>query len=249
MIGIFSTLRTNNESGFTIIETMIALSIFIVVLLLVTVSISGYFTTFYRSIVVSDSQNIIQNVSNTVEQAVQYSNSLPVFTEPSGDNPGTLCVGNEEFVFNLGEEVPADTSNALYELPVAAGGVCTPNPTPLTGGNSLLGDHYRLITFSVLPIPPPVQVGSPTTAQEWTVDIKIAYTSGGGLQGDGDSLLCSTSIAGGSPGNCNPSAANLPSADYLPAANLEASIICKPTIEAQFCDTEELQSIVESRLN
>jgi hypothetical protein len=117
---------------------------------------------------------------------------------------------------------------------VPSGG-CYPNPqtnpsssADWVDGRSLLGNNYRLITFDITNL-----TGTP----EYSIAIKIAYTSGG-VNNAGDDLLCSPSIAHGA-GNCSAGAPNL--TDYT-----LADIECKGQVGQQFCDVADLHSNVGS---
>lgn len=236
---LLSHQKNTRVSGFTLVELLIAMTVFSVVLILVILGIRGFFITFYRSQVNASTQNTVRTISNTIEKSLEYSATTPEEFAPTSTQPvGLLCTGNQEFAYLLGKAVgtPEAPTFGLHELSVTPGD-CPTDPQSQGGwntGTSLLGNNYRLITFKLTPLSSP--------ANYYALDIKIAYTSGG-AQNAGDDLLCSPSVIPATdPGGCAPSTANL--TDFtLP------DITCKTSAGSQFCDVAELQSIVENRLN
>jgi prepilin-type N-terminal cleavage/methylation domain-containing protein len=248
----FNTLPPkNNQSGFTIVELMISTAVFAVILLVAVLMITKSLDAYYKVSVDTSVSSTLQAVNSTVEQDMQSQDSTVL---PQGSD--YLCTSDEEFIYNLGKEMPTEVSSlpqpyALYEFPIANLAQCdttpelAPFPSAIASGQSLLGTHYRLLAFNVTP------VNLLDEPAEWNVDIKIAYSSGG-VNGAGDDLLCSPSIGVSPPtqrGGCSPSS---PSFNYLTdLGNIttDAGIICKSDSGEQYCNIEELQGIVGSHVN
>ena len=228
----------NNQSGFTIIEFLISSVGFTAVLLIMTFGIIDFMVDYYKVTLSATVQTSATNISTTIERSIELSSSQSsvefispslvtvhahdcpagyLGTPPNCTEPGYFCTSTEEFSFFLGEEVPYDSSYALYQLPLPSSG-CTPDPqydspassSAWTDGRSLLGNNYRLINFNVQP------VGS---LPEETIILKIAYTSGG-TNNTGDDLLCVPGQPASSPGSCSPGSPNL--TDFT-----NSSIVCK----------------------
>jgi prepilin-type N-terminal cleavage/methylation domain-containing protein len=249
------------DHGFTIIEFMIASVVFSVVLFIMISGLAYFLVQYYKISLSSSVQQAITSTSANIEQSIELSSTTPIYAAPAADpttqpsctvgdlgtppnciQPGYLCTSNDEYSFFIGSETPIEAPYALYQLTIPSGGGCTKNPESIyqanwSGGRSLLGPHYRLITFSETQVcNSNAGCGSTGTNYEYALDIKLAYTSGG-ANGSGDDLLCSPSVATGNAGNC---AANAPIlTDYsLPG------IQCKTGIGSQFCDVTQLQSNV-----
>jgi prepilin-type N-terminal cleavage/methylation domain-containing protein len=227
-------ISISDQSGFTIIELMISTLVFGLILMVAISGINSYSVNYYKASLNSSVQSTVQSISSTVEDAIKPSGLISF-----GSN--YYCTENQEFIFALGKEmpheVPVSMPYALYQFP--DGGSCYPDPqsspagqAALAAGSSLLGNNYRLLNFSIN------QIG---TTNEWSIDIKLAYTNGG-LNDAGDDLLCKPGTAYNMVGGCGPASPQL--IDF----SSPQSFICKPDVGRQFCDVAELQSIVSERL-
>lgn len=238
---LFLGSTNDNHSGFTIIETMIALTIFSVIFLVIIEGVSEFYSTFYKSTIITSTQNSVRNIDNALEQEIESSSSSPAVQQnipynPSTNTPGYFCVNGQEFVYFIGDvglqstnEFPMGYSSALYEMPETPSGMCDA-PSGDTGGTSLIGYHYRLVAFTI------TNLASPSA--EWLINLKIAYTSGG-TNDLGDDALCSPSIRN----SCSSSTSILSKANYS-----NSDITCKGGLSLQFCYVDQLQSIVDVRL-
>jgi Tfp pilus assembly protein PilE len=232
--------QTSQESGFTIIEFMIATIVFSSILIIAVIAVNGFFLEYYRGVVSSSTQNTARSLSSQIEHSIEYSASTVGSIAPSGSTPGYFCTDSEEYVFYLGQtETTSYPYPPLEAMPLGAAQVCVPNPadnaSPAVWAErqSLLGTHYRLTAFSVSG---PVTFAN-SIDDEWAIDIKIAYTTGG-VDGTGDSLLCAPSVSG----SCA-TGATMPSSDFT-----APDVTCKNQIGSEYCSVAGLQSIIGNHL-
>lgn len=213
-----------SSKGFTIVEFMMATSVFGVVLLGVTAAILYMGQTYQSSIYASNTQAATVNLVDTVSQAIKFSSS-----QVASDNSGqtfSYCIGNRQFLYVKGRQLtdqthPMSTQNAVMtrlssncQVDSIITGNVSGNP------KELLGKGMRLLFLEVTSNSPGL----------YTVTARVAY-------GDND-LLCDPNVAG----SCNP-------AGTLSLAQMwSRNVICKPGAGSQFCSVSELSNTVYRRL-
>lgn len=219
-------LQTRRSSrGFTIVEFMIATSVFGVVLLGVTAAIIHMSQVYQRSIYASNTQSAAVNLVDTLSQAIKFSSSQ-IETASHGSGTKSYCVGNRQFLYVIGKQLDGSnpgtkTQNAVMtrlnnncQVETIFSG--TPSGSP----KELLGKGMRLVNLSVVSSSPGL----------YTVTARVVY-------GD-DDLLCSPSLAG----SCE-------SANTMSPTELQRpDIMCRPGAGAQFCSVSELSNTVYRRL-
>jgi prepilin-type N-terminal cleavage/methylation domain-containing protein len=169
--GMSSMRMGSEESGFTIVELLIATTVFSVVLLIMTFGIIQVTNTFFKGDNNASTQRVATNVLNTLSQAVQFNGG----TVAKGAN--TLCIGGQQFSYWLGYQLestadPAQDqqTNALVEN----SGGCT--GTASTTGRELLTDNMRLSNLTVTCLSTQALCASTTTGGAlYQVDVRIVY--------------------------------------------------------------------------
>lgn len=257
-------LRKDN-SGFTIIELLIATVVMSLVLILLTTGVIQMTDSYYQGVTQTNTQNAARSIINTIGQALQFQ-GLPYNagnTTPSisGDcyNAAELpyagcrmyfCIGDQEYVYQLGDEVVGGNpqSNQAYHGFVILNGVsdatqCTaPGTDNYLQQNQSLGNNateflspsMRLSEFKIAPIicaPPVSDPANPTPQcsqnvnQLYEIDVQVTY-------GNDNLLMC--------PGD-----------NSDPAQNQCAGTgtTCNSEVSTSFCDTADLHSIVDRRVN
>ena len=104
-----------NNKGFTLLELLIATTVFSVILLLCTFGLIQVGRNYYKGITLSRAQNSARSVMNLLTQSVQYSGSNPVgdLPEGTGPNSGVFCVGTVRFEYKLNSKVGDPNAYAL----------------------------------------------------------------------------------------------------------------------------------------
>ena len=213
------------SAGFTIVEFMIATSVFGVILMGVTAAVLYMGQTYQRSIYASNTQAAAVNLVDTVSQAIKFSSS-----QIEADNSGqtySYCVGNRQFLYVRGRQLtdqttPTSTQNAvmtrLNTNDCAIESIISGNPSG--SPKELLGKGMRLLFFEVTSNSPGL----------YTVTARVAF-------GD-DDLLCNPTVAG----SCDPGS-------VMSLAQMwSRDVICKPGAGSQFCSVSELSNTVYRRL-
>ncbi|HUD06196.1 MAG TPA: prepilin-type N-terminal cleavage/methylation domain-containing protein [Candidatus Saccharimonadales bacterium] len=220
--------RSLGNSGFTIIELMIATAVFSVVLIIIVFSIISITRTYTRGITQTNTQNIARNIVNDVSQAIEFdgcggTDGACSATE-ANPTPGTgysFCVGSREYIYQIGWEVEpsflATDQHSVNGLvvtdPNPAGSTC-PGPsrtfkkTLVPNGTEFLNPNMRLSYFNIS------EVGS---TDLYNVDVEVVYGGSSVLQ--------------------NPTASN-------------GTTACLGTVVQQdFCATAKLDTVVQERID
>lgn len=212
--------ESNTESGFTIVELMVASLIFSVVLIVITVGVIQFTNGYYRGINTTNTQTTAQAAIDYISQSAQFSSGGTAVGAS-----GYFCAGGKVFVYSPGKQflgTPSLADKGLYMMDNTAA-TCA-DPGVVSGGKELLGKNMRVIQVSV----------TAPTAPKYLSQVKlmIAY-------GDSDLLCAPTS----SPGSCASGAATLGD-----PALTASDVVCKSQVGSQWCSIANLTAVAQQRL-
>lgn len=235
-------VKDKTQTGFTIIELMIATVVFTIIMLIITISVMHFTNSYYKGLTQSSTQTVARNIVNSVTQAIQFTGDRLISSLPQKIKPGSTgayCIGGELYSFKLGVEQepssrPYNHQNVLVVRPDPNCSTTSITPNLVTGGNAqgLLSSNMWLASFSIdpimsttLPASPPVRTSDPiikssVVATLYRVHVRVLY---------GASSLLTTTL--GDNSFCGATIANHFS-----------------TTGSQFCATSGLSSIVEARI-
>lgn len=220
-----------NNSGFTIIELLVASVIFSVVLLGATTVIIQIGRMYYKSITSTRTQETSRSVMENISRDLQFSDNksfrqdytgsgipeiqwattaptAPTSSDPNSSSPFYVCAGGSRYTYWLGRQVK-EGSHGLLIHP-APNGACS---SPVAGGGTeLLGENMRLTAFSV--------TRPATSSGTYNVSIGVAY---------GDDDLLNTFSTGSLQGEL-------------------ADTLCLGGIGSNFCATSALDTVVKRRI-
>ena len=226
-----------SQAGFTIVELMIATTVFSMVLLVIIYGVISFTRAYYSGINSSSTQNTARNVVNTVAQAIEFSGNLVTQSgSVGGGNPAYyFCVGGTTYFYIPGvkfnsTQAVSGTNPGLFAEP----GSCNPSPNfSDPKGQELLGNAMRVTFMSVQSVP-----GS---SRLYKVSIGLAY-------GDAD-LLCNHSISSGK-GSCTagqPTYTLGPPEDSVVGTDAN-DVVCKLAAGEQYCAHAGLTTTVSLRV-
>lgn len=207
------------QRGFTIIELMIATTVFSVIMLILTIGVIQLSRVYYRGITTTNTQNTTRNVMNNISQALQFnSGSFAALNTPNNGSLG-FCLGNIQYSYLPGYQLVTGTpsgqagvyqsNHVLVENDNVASCSGT-QPQDLksgafsSGSKELMSPRMRLSSLSI----------TPQNSGLFAVSVRIVY-------GDDDLLS--------SPSN-GPTAA------------------CKLRTGDQFCAVSNLSTTVQQRI-
>lgn len=150
--------RSLSETGFTILELMVATAVFAVVLLVIAVGVIRITDDYYGGVTSSNTQTVARAIISELSETIEFSTSAPVVVAPVGANPGALCIDNTMYMFQPGQEVIDKTPFAAHQgyhgLIAETSASCTPSwpagSALPSGARELLGRNMRLAAFDVV---------------------------------------------------------------------------------------------------
>lgn len=219
MIGIY-TKKRGSEDGFTILELLIATTIFSFILLIATTGIIRIGQLYYKGVTESKTQETIRNVSDELTRSIQFANGSKTSLPDSGLMK-SFCLGDTRYVYYF--DLPYQTTNnaGLIAERLGAGSNCASDVAIDT--RQLLGKNMRLLKFDVETVP--------GNDKAWQVNIRIAYGDNDLLDHYDDGGVLKASV---DPDN---------------KINREKAI-CKTGLPGgSFCAVARLDTIVKKRLN
>lgn len=140
----------HQHSGFTVVELMIAITVFSVLMLIVTIGVFQVAREYQQASTRTRLESASRNIHQQVADGVKYSGSTPALsTVVSGWQ--SLCTGNQRFTF--ASSLPTYTSSSytalntgLYLYTDASGPCSASSPGPTVGTN-LLPTNARVVSF------------------------------------------------------------------------------------------------------
>lgn len=216
----------NHSHGFTIIELMIATTIFSVILLLSATALIQMGRLYYRGVISSRTQETTRTIMDEISRTIQFGGGSTASQVAGQDR--SFCVGGKRYSYILSHQLtdnatpgPNQKRNVLVTDTSAA---CTPQPLATTGptGNyrELMNPHMRLARLDITPDP---------ANNLYAIKLRVVY-------GD-DDLLCSPSV----PGDCSAIATSTSLGNNdLTCKSLRAG--------TQFCAVSELATVVRKRV-
>lgn len=136
--------------GFTIIELMIATSVFAVVLLLITSGMLEVGRMFYKGITNTNTQEVARIILEDISQAVQFSGES--VTPTSAARPNRFCVGSRRYTFNTNVMLTPSSHVLLVDKFATTCNDSTPPndmSSPVAGSRELMALNMRLADISI----------------------------------------------------------------------------------------------------
>ena len=222
-------IKPLNKSGFTILELLIATTVFSVILLIVTTGIIKVGNIYYKGIISSKTQDSIRSISNDLSSTIQFANGIKTDALNPPADQKIFCMGDVRYVYFPNKIFKKDGANdefnsGLYSEDLASGSKCVVSSTTQCAGlttidcykerRQLLGKNMRVLTLNV------AKVGS--TDNLWAINAKLAYGDDDLLTNDGNPDISPATLAG---------------------------VTCKSGISgSSFCSVAQLDTIVKKRL-
>jgi len=212
------------QTGFTIIELLIATLVFSMVMILITVGVLSFTRAYYKGVNQSNTQNVARTVLEAIAQRIQFSGDK--VTSPIGQAPdGSVgfCIGNERYSYLPGWQL-TDTapnqglSQSKHALVRDSPGLCgglSAQPVrdgSTVSGTELLSPGMRISKLSVEKL---------ANGEMYRITVRVVY-------GDDDLLFSQSGNAAG------------------PKA---ADAACLASISgAEYCAESELSTVVQKRI-
>lgn len=225
-------LRANTR-GFTIVELMIATSVFSLLLLISMAALIFIGRIYYKGTTESRTTNTASSIIDEVSSSVKFSGQdVKVAAGPNTGWDGAYCIGSTKYSYKLNKILEIDRSEnslrAQRVLVKSQDPLCLGNPTgipldpPATftalgsqtpEGNlqELLAEYMRLTRFEV--------VGSPEGLT--TINISVVYG------GDSDNAAVDTDIYNYESGQISSCKTGVASSQFCSVKNLSTTVLRK----------------------
>jgi type II secretory pathway pseudopilin PulG len=163
------------QAGFTIVELLIATTIFTVVVLLVTVGIITIGRNYYKGITTARTQETLRSIEQDITQLIQVSGNTTIVTGTSASGINTTCIGDTRFTYVLNKPLATSgdaltDNHVLWMDKITSGGGCLPDPTTQESefkkakpnipnsvvsnfNREVLANNMRVTTFNVIDVP------------------------------------------------------------------------------------------------
>jgi prepilin-type N-terminal cleavage/methylation domain-containing protein len=136
--------KISNKKGFTIIELMIAVTVFSMVLLILSYGIINIGRMYYKNITSARTQEASRSVMDEISGSVQFSSHDVIFHD---GNPAVFCSGTDKYVVFPNSQVGGEGNHAIWREKTPEG-VCSAIHN-FTDGQELLSENMEVLGFSV----------------------------------------------------------------------------------------------------
>lgn len=213
---------TKKNSGFTILEVLIATLIFSIVLLLCMQAVTRIGYLYYKGVTSAQVQDLTRQLSDEIVQQIQFGSRPPSGNVQPGDPdvPLIFCVGDNRYRATLNREMGVESTTVLLREPIGGTGECDPDDNFGSGAVELASRGMRIQNLSI---------NRGGDGNVWSLTIRVGI--------GGTDLYEGLETAPDS---------GIPNDDVSTYTNA----ICRSGISgAQFCATSELQSSLLRRIN
>lgn len=164
MLGKFYLRRQLDQRGFTLVELLVATTVFSLILLVATTGIVQLGRLYYRGITDSKTQEVTRAVFEDISRSVQFAKGqrrdVPAALLPAGVTQ--FCIGDTRYSYSINEKVTSSSSTGLRATRISP----TDNCLGAVAGQQMLDQNMRLLDLRVAPI------GS---SSGYDVLVKVAY--------------------------------------------------------------------------
>jgi prepilin-type N-terminal cleavage/methylation domain-containing protein len=208
------------QRGFTILELMIATTVFAVILLVAAAGILSFSHDYYRGVTTSNTQSAARAILNDIAQNMQLSSSVQL-------NGNWMCVNRTtQYAWHLGGPVAGALPNqhTLVRDTASDCSAAINLNSPLTSSQQEMpGAHMQIGALDITPL-------TASVVPAYTIHIRLVYGEWDLLQVSGTPLT----------------AADANNAAFW-AAN-GGQISCRNGIGSQYCAVSDLTTTVQARL-
>lgn len=184
----------NRNSGFTIVELMIATTVFSIILMIAVFGIINIGKAYYKNITSSRTQETTRQIVDDITATLQLTGEAVHFEPaPGPGDTGKLCIGDSRYTFVKDQQVSKDNPSAIG-LWKDTETTCNGNPTP--NGTQLLAESMRLLDLNV----------DCENGNDCFVKVRVAYgdndlldyydTGGNNIIGDVENGFCRFGVSG-----------------------------------------------------
>lgn len=214
----------SSQRGFTIVELMIATTIFTFILLIAVAGFVRMGQLYSKGINQAKVQDNIRNVSDEITRSVQFADGRKITTANNSSDVQQFCIGDVRYTAYMNEPFdiesginPATNQTGMWSERIAEGSSCCPDQACVDVSDQMLGNNVRVLNLEVVNLDTGVD-------DVWKVNVRLAY-------GDDDLLT------------------NYDDSGNLIPANTTTATCKNGSSSSTFCATAQLDTAAKKRLN
>lgn len=155
------TKTKTNQKGFTIVELMIATTVFSFVLLVASSGVIAIGRLYYKGVTSAKTQEAARSIIEDVSRARQFTGGDYSFGGAAGGLQ-SFCFGQDRYTYLINNRVTDDSTLGIRHDINADIGNCAPISS---GGTELLDKNMRLLNFTV----------SSVGGGQFSINVRVAY--------------------------------------------------------------------------
>lgn len=193
-----------NRTGFTIIELMIATTVFSVILLMAATAMIQIGRIYFKGITSARTQEVARSISDDVSQAIQFSGAkIQLIGTPPGSTAKGFCIDDVRYSYVVDRQLEENPSSdplkrqSKHVLVVdnpGSGCAAAAQPVDNSGaginGKELMGIHMRL-EQDILPNP------ATNDGKLFPISVSVIYGDQDVLKGSAPNYSCQATRFGG----------------------------------------------------
>jgi prepilin-type N-terminal cleavage/methylation domain-containing protein len=132
-------MKKHHSSGFTILEVLIATTVFTIVLLICTYAVTRIGQLYFKGVTSSQIQDLTRKMSDEFSGQIQFGSSLPIPDSITGDSPTTpliFCVGDNRYRAIMNRKLGDPGVDTVLQR-IAYSGACVTTDTGFDGATEL----------------------------------------------------------------------------------------------------------------
>jgi prepilin-type N-terminal cleavage/methylation domain-containing protein len=204
-----------NKNGFTIIELLVATTVFSLILVVALAGILRVTQLYYKGITASRTQDLTRSIVDELTESIQYSNSTiiiqpgtlvagPEVVGTATDDTNYFCIGSKRYTYAIDRQLKTDPDpdvtlkqkRHVLWVDIPAAGCAGPanlaleEPSPASdNGREILAENMRIARLELNPV-------NIFGREAYILNLSIAYGDhaendyGGALTTDGNSRTC-----------------------------------------------------------
>lgn len=144
-------MSQTKQSGFTIVELMIATAVFSVILLVVTSGIMSFSRSYMKGVYKTRTQETTRTAMADISQSLQFSKNFNSIAPVADGSWGVYCVDNTRFTYRLKTiyKVTDGNTHALIRSPMDGGSCAVDNAFDAATDVEMLGNNMQLYALDV----------------------------------------------------------------------------------------------------
>lgn len=154
-----------NQSGFTILELLIAMSVFTLVLLIATTSIVELGKLYYKTLTAARNQEVARTIMEEISRTAQFDKEGIKTGHNFGGNVHQFCIGDRRYTYEIDSKVINASSVGLRSEEFSSDSTCA-RPGADSSGTQLLAQGMRLISLDV---------NNASARDSYRITVKVAY--------------------------------------------------------------------------